>query len=67
MKEEIENLIAQHRLLKQEVFEELSELSKINDSKISEEEKEALRTSLFCLSNELSVRNSLISDLENLL
>jgi predicted XRE-type DNA-binding protein len=67
MKEEIENLIAQHKLLRQEVFEELSELSKINDSKISKEEKEALNTTIAIRDMEYHLRGSFISELEILI
>lgn len=67
MKQEIENLIAQHKLYRQEIFEELSELSKINDSKISEEEKEALNTTIAIRDIEYHLRGIFISELEILI
>ena len=67
MKEQIQQLIQQHKLAKEECFDMLQDISKIIDTSISQEEKDALRTSLFCLENEYNTRLSFLSDLENLL
>lgn len=67
MKEQIKQLIQQHTLYKDECFEMLQDVSKIIDTSISQEEKDALITSLFCLENEMNIRLGIISDLENLL
>lgn len=67
MKEQIKQLIQQHKLAKEECYEMLQDISKIIDTNISQDEKDALRTSLFCLENEYNLRLSVISDLENLL
>jgi len=67
MKQQIENLIAEQKLYKLEVFEQANELLKINKEKLSEEEKRLLEDSILVLENEISIRNSIISDLEKLL
>jgi hypothetical protein len=67
MKEKIEKLIVEQTSYRQECFEMLQEVTKIISTNISKEEKDALRTSLFCLENEYNIRLGIISDLENLL
>jgi len=67
MKEQIEDLIQEHKLRKEECFEHLEQLSHLLDTKISEEEKEVLRTSVFYLEQEHHLRSLFISDLENLI
>jgi hypothetical protein len=67
MKEKIEELITQHKLAKDECFEQLQELSKLSDTKVTKIEKEMLKASIFFLEQELSLRKSIISDLESIL
>ena len=67
MKQKIKELIQQHKERKQECFEQLEELSKLSGTKISKEEKEVLRTSMFYLSQEYDLRSVFIYELENLI
>jgi hypothetical protein len=67
MKDKIQELITQHKLSKQECFEQLQELSKLSHTKITKIEKEMLKASIFFLEQELSLRKSVISDLESVL
>ena len=67
MKQQISELIAEQRYFKDECFEQANELLKINKEKLSEEEKRLLEDSILVLENEISIRNSIISDLEKLL
>ncbi len=48
-------------------FEQLEELSKLSGTKISKEEKEVLRTSMFYLSQEYDLRSVFVSELESLI
>lgn len=63
----IQELIINHKTLKQECFEALQELSKIDESKLSEEEIATLRSSKIVLGEELHWRNIFIGELEYLL
>ena len=65
MKQKIKELIQQHKERKQECFEQLEELSKLSGTKISKEEKEVLRTSMFYLSQEYDLRSVFVSELES--
>ena len=67
MKTEIEQLIQEHIIAKQEVFSLLEELSKLSDSKLSKKDKEALECQKIILENENSLRLSFISELELLI
>ena len=67
MKEEIENLIQQHKLAKDECFGHLEELSILLNTKISKEEKEAVKTLIAQTSKEYDMRFLFISELESLL
>ena len=67
MKQKIKELIQQHKERKQECFEQLEELSKLSGTKISKEEKEVLRTSMFYLSQEYDLRSIFVSELESLI
>ena len=67
MKQKIKELIQEHKERKQECFEQLQELSKLSDTKISKEEKEVLRTSMFYISQEYDLRSIFVSELESLI
>ena len=67
MKQKIKELIQEHKERKQECFEQLQELSKLSDTKISKEEKEVLRTSMFYISQEYDLRSVFVSELESLI
>ncbi len=67
MKEKIEHLIAEHKNYKEEIFYMLQELSLYDYDKLDMYEVEALEVRRSCLSDELSLRSSFISDLEGLL
>ncbi len=67
MKQKIKELIQEHKERKQECFEQLQELSKLSGTKISKEEKEVLRTSMFYLSQEYDLRSVFVSELESLI
>jgi hypothetical protein len=67
MKEQIENLIAQYRESKQEVYSLLEELNQVNTTKLDYKENDSLREHKIKLEEELYMRNVMISDLENLL
>lgn len=63
----LEKLIAEHKLAKEETWEQLNELSKIDTSKFSEKEKKDIEVSVLELQQELSLRNCFLSDLQDLL
>ena len=67
MKEQIQELIAQHKTYKEEVFNLLQELSLYDYDKLDMYEAEALETRRSFLSEELNLRSSFISDLEGLI
>ena len=67
MKQKIKELIQEHKKRKQECFEQLQELSKLSGTKISKEEKEVLKTSMFYLSQEYDLRSVFVSELESLI
>ena len=67
MKQKIKELIQEHKERKQECFEQLQELSKLSGTKISKEEKEVLKTSMFYLSQEYDLRSVFVSELESLI
>lgn len=63
----LEKLIAEHKLAKEETWEQLNELSKIDTTKFSDKEKKDIEVSVLELQQELSLRGCFISDLQNLL
>lgn len=63
----LEKLIAEHKLAKEETWEQLNELSKIDTTKFSDKEKKDIEVSVLELQQELSLRNCFISDLNDLL
>lgn len=63
----LEKLIAEHKLAKEETWEQLNELSKIDTTKFSEKEKKDIEVSVQELQQELSLRNCFLSDLNDLL
>jgi len=63
----LEKLIAEHKLAKEETWEQLNELSKIDTTKFSDKEKKDIEVSVLELQQELSLRNCFISDLQDLL
>ena len=67
MKQKIKELIQEHKERKQECFEQLQELSKLSGTKISKEEKEVLKMSMFYLSQEYDLRSVFVSELESLI
>jgi len=67
MKEKIQELIAQHKIYKEEVHILLQELSLYDYDKLDMYEVEALELRRSFLTEELSLRNSFISDLEGIL
>lgn len=67
MREQIEYLINFHNSAKEEAWEELNELSKINSKKFLEEDKQLLKDRLLLLEQEYSMRGSFIRELEDLL
>lgn len=67
MKDKLEQLIETHKLIKQEVWEELNELNKLDLDKFSAKEKKELQQSINDLSNEYQQRLDFLSDLETLL
>lgn len=64
---DLEKMIENHKLLKEEVFEQLNELSKLDLSKFGEKEKQEIELSIYELELELSLRNAMLSDLRSLL
>ena len=67
MKEQIEELIADHKIRLQEVKSFLNELTATNTTKLTFEEKELVRKAVIELSVESELRLSVISELEDLL
>lgn len=67
MIEKITELIHEHSLRNQEVFEQASELSKINKSKLSKEEKRLLEDQLLLLEQENNLRTIFIYELRDLI
>lgn len=63
MKDKIEKLIAEHKILKQEVWYQLEELNSTG-GKLSQIEKDALKS---CCRIEYGLRLNFITDLENLI
>lgn len=64
MKEKIENLKAEHIVLKQEVWHQLEELNNMDGTELSQTEKEALEQ---CYMIEYVLRLNFINELEDLL
>lgn len=67
MKEKIEDLIEHYRMRRYEIFEESNELSKMDITKLSKEDKDILKDKLLLLEQEYSLRNNIIFDLQDLL
>lgn len=67
MKQQIQELIQQHKERKEEVFEHLQELSNLLDTDLNSEEKELIRNSIFYLDKERYLRSVFISELESLI
>jgi hypothetical protein len=66
MKEKIEELIAQVKLRRDEIFHELNELSQIDISKFSDADTKDIKQSIYNLEGEYQIRRDFISDLEYL-
>ncbi len=67
MKEEIIELIKHYNESKKEVYMMLEELSQVDNTKLSKEEKESLELSIAKLSTEHEMRGLFIQELKNLL
>lgn len=67
MKDKIKELISQQKLRKDEVKRLLEELFQIDDSKLSDKDKEQLENSKQVLEVERNLRLSFIFELEDLL
>ncbi len=67
MKTQIQELLNQHKLRKDECFDLLEGLSGIDGYSLLNKDREALETSIIELSKELELRTSFIFELENLL
>lgn len=67
MKDKIEKLLEEHRVLKQEVWHQLEELNNTNSGELSQTEKEALEQLKNCYRIEYGLRLNFINDLEDLL
>jgi hypothetical protein len=65
--ENIYKLIANHKMLALEVWEQLEELNKLDLTKFSEKEKTELLISISELETEYSMRRSFQDELESLL
>jgi len=66
MKERLAELIEHHKYAKQECWEALNELSQLDGSKMSEEEKSTLETTKYNIGLEYSLRAMLLEDLKDL-
>jgi hypothetical protein len=67
MKDKIEKLIAEHKILKQEVWHQLEELSNMGSDRLSQTEKEAAEQLKSCYRIEYELRLNFITNLEDLL
>lgn len=67
MKDKIEKLLEEHRVLKQEVWYMLEELNNIDEGKLSQSEKVALEQAKTDHAIEYGLRLNFITDLENLI
>jgi len=67
MKTKIQELIDQHTFAKQELNGMLEELSQIDDSKLSDVDKQQLDYSKIALDSEHTIRLLIINQLEDLL
>ena len=67
MIEKIQELIDQHKNLKQEIWHMLNELNKLESTKMSKEDEEAFKTSKIELLKEYDLRGVFIHELETLL
>jgi hypothetical protein len=67
MKDKIEKLIVEHKILKQEVWHQLEELNSTDANKLPQIEKDAFEHCKNYYETEYSVRLSFITDLENLI
>ena len=67
MEEKIQELIDQHKNLKQEIWHMLNELNKLESTKMSKEDREAFICSKISLEKEHDIRGCFIHELETLL
>lgn len=67
MKNKLQELIDNHRLISTEVWHELNELNKIDTSKFSDVDVKDIKQSIYDLENEYRYRKDFLSDLESLL
>ena len=67
MIEKIQELIDQHKNLKQEIWHMLNELNKLESTKMSKEDREAYICSKISLEKEYDIRGVFIHELETLL
>lgn len=67
MKEQIEKLLLEQKILKQECFELLQELNNLSGNKLSYKEKTILEHSITRTTEEHQLRSVFLIELENLL
>jgi hypothetical protein len=67
MKNKLQELIKNHKLICEEVSYELNELSQMDRSKFSKIEWKDIELSIDSLQSELSLRNAFVSELQTLL
>ena len=67
MRHKIQELIDQHKNLKQEIWHMLNELNKLESKKMSKEDREAFICSKISLEKEHDIRGCFIHELETLL
>lgn len=67
MEKKIQKLIDNHRILAEEVWDQLNELNKLGLDKFSEKERSELQLSISELQTEYSMRKSFLDELESLL
>lgn len=67
MKDKLQALLDNHRLISSEIWHELNELSKIDTSKFSDVDARDIEQSIYDLENELVLRKSFVNELETLL
>lgn len=65
--DKIKSLIEEYKLRKQECESELEEVYKVDETKLSEEDKNAIKGLRIKLGEELSLRGLMVNDLEYLL
>jgi Holliday junction resolvasome RuvABC endonuclease subunit len=65
--EQIKKLISEQKDRKEEVMDMINTLQKIQKQKLQKDDRDSLEVTLRDLENELTLRTSFISDLEDLL